>query len=213
MKPSVLVADFEISGRAPDAGEIVGAAVDRGAQFLAVAVEEGDKDAPDAVAGGVRIARLSSVAAAARRRQVGLVARVTDTLVVYGLREALGVAKGASAAELRDRFLVVVATDRVGKRVRSDARELPSAYEIPRRPRGFARFTSANMQRAAADCDDLVVPWGTIDEARIASRIVPDLARRGGRVWLSDVPPDDVHRAAALPVAGVVVRFALRCSG
>lgn len=205
MTAPVVVADFESDVGNLSSRELVAEAVERGAAFVAVDVVDGDDETPQAHVGGRRVASLERMGSEALRRQIGLFLRVRDTLPISAMREALGVAKGSASATLRDRFLVTVDGERVGKRLRKEAPELPSAYEVPVKRSGFARLMSPNMLRAAADADDLVVAWSA-DAPALVARLAPVLAKRGARVWVSGVPESDVSSAMALPVAGVVVR-------
>jgi hypothetical protein len=176
---------------------------------VAATVADGDDHTPDAQVRGHRAGSLEGLAREAARRGLGLFLRLTDTLPIDGLAAALGAERSQSAATLRERVLVVVAAERVGKRLRKDAPQFPSAYELPA-TEGWsaARFVSANLRRASADADDLVIPWGRRGAADLAAKMAPELARRGGRLWISDVPEADRERAAALGPSGVVVRFA-----
>jgi hypothetical protein len=205
----LVVADFDVAGARPHARELVDAAADRGARFVAVRVVDGDDETPEAHLAGRRVATLERLAAEARRAEIGLFLRLEDTLPVAGLAAALGADKSGRAADLAGRFLVVVDKDRTGKRLRSVAPQFPSAFELPAAEgRSLARFLPANLRRATADADDLVVPWGRIDAATLAARIAPQLARRGARLWISHVPEAEAAAAAAVPAAGIVVRFA-----
>jgi hypothetical protein len=206
---TIVVADFDVGGAKPTSRDLVDAAHAGGATFVAVDVVDGDDETPDAHVGERRVAKLERLRVEAARRDVGLYLRLRDTLSVFGLRDALGVAKGASSATLRGRFLVVVDAERVGKRLRHDAPELPSALELsPAKRRGLARLMSPNFLRAAADADDLVVPWDDGGAEKLVVRIAPDLAKRGARVWIAGLRDADLARAALLPVAGCVVRRA-----
>jgi hypothetical protein len=208
----VLVADFVLGGARPAPVELVEAAVARGASFVAAAIAEDDDDALVAEVDGHRVGGLARLAALALRHQLGLLLRLHDTTAIDGLAQALGAEKDASAApRLRERLLVVVPGERVGRRLRMEAPQFPSAYELPSSGDTIlTRWLPVNVRRAAADADDLVVPWGRLDPARLASRIAPDLARRGARLWLSDVPETEVDRATAVGAAGVIVRWSLR---
>ncbi len=212
--PPILVADFELGGARPSPAEVVDAAAACGAAFVAAVVAENDDDTLAAEIDGERIGGLARLAALALRAQVGLFLRLTDTPPISGLARALGVERDAAAApRLRDRFLVVVPGERIGRRLRADAPQFPSAYELPSSGGALlARLLPLNVRRGGADADDLVLPWGRHDPARIATRIAPDLAKRGARLWLSDVPENEVDRATAVGAAGIVVRRAFRPS-
>lgn len=213
MTGAILVADF-VTGRAtPSARDLVAAAVERGARFLAADVVDGEDETPEAHVDGHRIARLGRLAAEAFRRETGLFLRLHDTLSVADLAGALGVEKTAKSVDLRDRFLVVADGERTGKRLRRAAPQFPSALELSATPgRGLSRLITPNYQRSAADADDLVVPWGRIDAAKLTTRIAPMLAKRGARLWVSNVPEAEFDRATAIPAAGFVVRCALEGS-
>lgn len=211
MTTPLLAADVILGGASPPVREIAAFASERGARFLALGVEDGDDETPQALCDGGRVAGLAKAWEEARRHHLGLLLRLMDTLSIAGLREALGVEKGTSPAKLRGTILVVVADDRTGKRLRREAPEFPSALEL--RPkgshvRGLMRFVPPMGQRAAADAEDLIVPWSRADDPRIASKWAPGLARRGSRLWISDVPQADAERASRLPATGLVVRFA-----
>lgn len=211
MTVTVVVADF-LAGDAPGSiRHAVDFAEERGAAFVAFDVLDGDDDTPDAWLGDRRVGKLAKAASEAGRAGVGLALRLRDTLAIGGLRASLGVAAGTPTPPLRERVLVIVDSDRKGKRLRREATELPSAYELEVpgvKRRGLLRFTPPNYQRATADCDDLVVPWGRIAQEKLVTRIAPDLAKRGAGLWLSEVPERELDRAKALPVAGLIVRFA-----
>lgn len=212
MTASVLVADFVLGGARPSPAEVVDAAASRGAAFVAAFVEESDDDSLVAEVDGELIGGLARLASAALRRQVGLVLRLRDSTVISGLAKALGEEKDATASpRLRERLLVVVAAERVGRRLRADAPQFPSAYELPSSGGALlARLLPVNLRRASADADDLVVPWGALDPARLANSVAPDLKKRGARLWLSEVPDGELDRAAAVGAAGVLVRWAWR---
>ena len=212
MTAPLLVADFVLGGARPSPAEIVAAAAARGAAFVAAFVEKADDDSLVAEIDGERISGLEGLASAAQRRQFGLVLRLRDTPPISGLAKALGEEKDAKASpRLRDRFLVVVAGERVGRRLRADAPQFPSAYELPSSGGALlARLLPVNLRRASADADDLVVPWGRVHPARLTSSIAPDLAKRGARLWLSEVPESEIDRATGVGAAGVFVRWAWR---
>ena len=210
MTPPLIVAEFEIGVEVPSARELLAAAAERGARFVAVDVVDGDDETPQAHIGERRIGALGRFADEARRRQIGLFLRFHDTFSIGGLAASLGVEKSTPAQSLRERFLVVAGTERTGKRLRRETPQFPAAYEVPADGgRGLLRFTSVNYQRAAADCDDLVVPWGKVSAAKLISRIAPDLAARGARLWISHLSQADLDRARSIPAAGFVVRCAM----
>jgi glycerophosphoryl diester phosphodiesterase len=146
----------------------------------------------DAVTADGRVATLEETMLEAHRRDIGLVIRIHDTLVVEALTGALGIMAGEGHGELRRRYLVVVPDARIGKRLRMGAQHLPSARSI--RPTGGAwraalarRFP--NLARAAADADDLVLSATLATPADLRDRWVPMLARRGAYVWVEGVTP------------------------
>lgn len=212
MSSPVLVADFVLGGARPAPAELVEAAAVRQAAFVAAVVAEDENDTLVAEVDGQRLGGLERFASLAQRHQVGLFLRLRDSTPIAGLAKALSAEKDASASpRLRERFLVVVPNERIGRRLRADAPQFPSGFELPVSGDAFLqRLFSVNLRRAQADADDLVVPWGRLDPARLASRIAPDLSKRGARLWLSDVPETDVERATAVGAAGLVVRWSLR---
>lgn len=212
MTAPLLVADFVLAGARPSPAELVDAAVARGAALVAAVIAEENDDTLVAEVDEHRVGGLARLAALALRQQVGLLLRLRATTPIVGLAKALSAEKDASAASrLRDRFLVVVPNERIGRRLRADAPQFPSGYELPTSGDALlTRFFSVNLRRASADADDLVVPWGRLDPARLVSKIAPDLRKRGARLWVSDVPEDEVDRATAVGAAGVIVRWAWR---
>jgi hypothetical protein len=202
----IFVADFEIGDARPSGRDLVDAAVACGAGFVAGDVMDGEDETPEVHVGGTRVATLARMRSEASRARLGLFLRLHDTLPIAAMREALGVEKGSPAAASRERLLVAVDGERTGKRLRHDAPELPSALELPVKSRGLARFASPNVQRAGADADDLVVPWGRADVEKLIGRIAPILAVRGARVWVCGLQETERVRAERLPVAGLVVR-------
>jgi hypothetical protein len=214
MTAPLLVADFVLAGARPSPAELVDAAVARGAALVAAVIAEEEDDTLVAEVDEHRVGGLARLAAVSLRHNVGLLLRLRDTTPIVGLAKALSEEKDPSAApRLRDRFLVVVPNERIGRRLRTDAPQFPSGYELPTSGDALlTRFFPVNMRRGAADADDLVVPWGRLDPARLASKIAPDLAKRGARLWLSDVPEADLDRATAVGAAGVVVRWTFRAA-
>ena len=163
------------------------------------------------LAGGEEAFRLERLAHEARRAGVGVAVRLLDTRALSTLRDDLAVAEGALPEPLRDRVLVIVPSERIGKRLRHAARELPSAFELSARPTGLRSFLprrSPNMLRAASDADDLVVPWGLLPRERLASAVLQTLQKRGARLWISAVPPAEVADARAVGAHGLLVRHA-----
>lgn len=212
MSPPVLVADFVLAGARPSPAELVEAAAARGAAFVAAVIEEDDDENLVVRVDGERLGALARLATIATRRRVGLFLRLHDTLPIAGLAKALGEERDrAAAARLRERIVIVVPGERVGRRLRMEAPQFPSAFELPSSGDSFlARLLPVNVRRAGADADDLVVPWGRLEPARLTSTIAPDLAKRGGRLWMSNVPEGELDRANAVGAAGVVVRWPWR---
>jgi hypothetical protein len=205
MSDVVLVADFVLGDARPSAADVVDAAALRGARFVAADIVDGDDETPDAHVGGRRVSSLARLNTVALRHQVGLFLRMRDTLALSGLGEALGAEKDVASVRLRERILVVVDGERVGRRLRREAPQFPSAFEFGAgEKKGLLRFLPANFQRAATDADDLVVPWGRFD-ARSLTKLRTGLAKRGGRLWISGVAESDVEAASAVGAAGVVV--------
>ncbi len=144
----------------------------------------------------------------ANRRGLGLVLRIHDTLVTHTLSAALGIMGGDGVAALRARYLVVVATAKLGKRLREAARELPSARSLPREGggwRGALARRLPNLARAAADADDLVVRASLTSPDEVRDRLVPLLRRRGAFVWVEGVAPERRDAYAATGAGGVIV--------
>jgi hypothetical protein len=162
---------------------------------------------------GGGLCTLEQVLLAAHRCHIGVVFRVRSTLAAKPLGAGIGVTGGAGHAAFRRRFLAVVPDQRIGKRLRSDAREVPSALEIRRGERGlhaFLRRSLPNLARAGAAADDLLVPHDAFPWPKIENGLLPTLRRRGAGLWLSDVPPDSAGNWDEHPIAGVFVRREIR---
>jgi len=145
-----------------------------------------------------RLVSLEDTMLEARRRKIGLVIRIHDTLVTEALAGALGIMAGDGRkndahSELRSRFLVVVPDARIGKRLRTDSRPLPSGRSLPHIGggwRGALVRRLPNFARAAADADDLVIHATLASPARVREKLVPHLAKRGAYVWIEGVTPE-----------------------
>ncbi len=162
----------------------------------------------NAVGGARRVATLEETLLAAHRARLGLVLRIHDTLVVDTLAGALGVTGGTGPAALRARFLVVVPDMRVGRRLRADARDLPSARSVAATGgawRGALTRRFPNLARAAADADDLVVPAALVTPERVRDTLVPHLRRRGAFVWVEGVAPERRSDYEGLGAGGLFV--------
>lgn len=149
---------------------------------------------------------LEQVLLALHKAGLGAVLRLADTRPIGSVDAALGVTGGEGRPALLPRFLVTVPDRRVGRRLRADAPQLPSALELarPHDWRGRLALAFPNLARANADADDLVVPWDLFPPARLAT-LSSQLARRGGRVFLSGVPRDALDSVRDHQVAGVLL--------
>lgn len=151
---------------------------------------------------------LEEVLLAIHKARLGAVLRLFDTPPIERVGAALGVTGGEGRTALLPRFLVTAPDRRVGRRLRADAPDAPSAYELRRGEQGWRRRLAArvpNLARANADADDLIVPWDHSDGDALAA-LSRKLAKRGARLFLGDVPPDRVDALRELPVAGLIVR-------
>ncbi len=200
----VVVADFDLSevpeDRRPAGPGLVSAAREIGVSWVAVEVRADDDGS---------LATLERTNREARRAGIGLVLRMSDATLCDDLAKALGARRVDRPTALRDQLLVVVRDGRTGKRLRAEAPALPSALELPRAAvglHGTIRRTLPNFARAGASADDLIVPLGLYADQHVANRIVPKLASRGARLWISQVEPDEIGRATRLATAGVLVR-------
>lgn len=157
---------------------------------------------------GATLGGLAATARAAAERGVGLVLRLDDTRGILDLADALAPFGAQSVPELRDRVLVVVPTERIGKRLRADARWVPSAADLATVKgsyMGFFRRLAPVYVRASCDADDLVVPHGFFPAPKVAA-LAAKLRARGARLWIEDVPPADVASLGDSPAFGVIVR-------
>jgi len=163
-----------------------------------------------AVTGG-GLCTLEETLLSAHRAKLGLVLRLRSARAIVPVSAALGVMGGEGPQALRSRFLVIAGNQRMGRRLRTDAPDLPSALELTPGERGLKaalRRRMPNLARAGADTDDVVVPWGML-----ADRDVPGLAKtlagRGARLWVSDVTQARKGQAMSLPAAGLLLRLLL----
>lgn len=143
---------------------------------------------------------------------LGLVLRLGDTRLLADLESAIDVAGERSVPALRDRLLVVVASERAGKRLRTDAAWAPSAADLGAFRGGLLgllRRRAPNFVRATCVADDLVVPLGLLPDDRLPP-LAAKLRSRGGRLWLSNVPQERAEALATGPWHGIVVA---RCEG
>lgn len=158
----------------------------RGAACVADAAADGAGWVALRVADDVR--GLGAIASAAAARRMGVIVFLDSTAALHELGGALAALGPQEPAKLRDRLLVVVPGERIGRRVRGDARWAPSALDLGAALAGgmFARFVASrfpNHARAKADADDLVVPAGRFDAASAAA-LAAMLRRRGARLWV-----------------------------
>jgi len=194
---AVTVAEFDDDAAPPRGRSLVEAARRAGATWVVLRV---GKDP-----GGVK-----ATARAAQETATGLVLRVGATEVRAELEDALAPLGERAVPLLRDRLRVVAATERIGKRVRSDVKWAPSAVDVGEfhgGPLTLLRRIAPNRVRAACVADDVVAPWDHLPAAKLTA-LAAKLATRGGRLWLSEVPPEreDEVRAAVPGVHGVIVR-------
>jgi hypothetical protein len=158
---------------------------------------------------GGRLSSLVDVQRAARRAELGLLVRIHDARTCAPLGAVFGKrAKGPQ--DLRDSLLVVTQDTRVGKRLRSDARMLPSALELPGTPTwpgAFARRLMPNLARATADADHLLVPHDLYPRSKL-ERLASALALRGAELWLTRIPTRAEFSTSdgRTPTRGLLVR-------
>jgi hypothetical protein len=180
----------------------------RGARLIEAARDAGASWAVQRIGADAGSARATARAAAAAG--VGLVLRVDDTRAILDLEEVLAPFGERSVPLLRDRVLLVVAAERTGKRLRADAPWAPSGADAGELSGGLLRLMRRyvpHVVRAVCMTDDLLVPHDLLPASRNAS-LAEKMRRRGGRLWLTQVPPE---RAAALrdgPAHGIVLRVA-----
>lgn len=162
---------------------------------------------------GGGLCTLEQVLLAAHKRGIGVVFRVRSTLAVKPLGAGIGVTGGSGHATFKRRFLAVVPDQRIGKRLRSDAKDVPSALELRRDERGyhaFVRRSFPNLARAGAAADDLLIPHDAYAWPKIENGLLPTLRKRGAGLWLTDVPPDAAGTWDEHPIAGAFVRREIR---
>ena len=162
-------------------------------------------------------ATLEETLLASYREGLGLLIALHDRRGCGSLDGALGILTGGSrtggdgTAELRRRFLVVVATRDVGERLRRDAPVLPSCYRLRATGGGWRAALARrmpNVARAAAQCDDLLVSATTFTPSELGRGPVPKLRRRGAYVWVEQIEDGDdgaQNEYGAAGVAGVIV--------
>lgn len=165
----------------------------RGAEHVARAAADGADWVALRVAGDLR--GLRAAAAAAGSRRIGLMLFFESSAVFPDLRAELEPLAPLDPASLRDRLLAVVPGERMGRRLRGEARWAPSALDLGAALRGglFARLIAGrfpNHARAQADADDLIVPAGRFGTSA-GSALADTLRRRGARLWVlgGDPPP------------------------
>ncbi len=153
---------------------------------------------------------LEEVLLTAHRQGLGLALRIARGATIRPVDAALGVMGLDSHAAMRTRFLVVVRTRKVGERLRAEAPNLPSAFEIEpdsRGPHAWLRRRFPNLARAGAAADDLCLPLGLLPDAHVRDRLLPHLARRSACLWLTHVTEADLEHAASLGAHGFFIRW------
>jgi len=191
----ILVAEFDESRSPPRGAPLVEAAVDAGASWVALTAA--------ADLGGVR-----ATIRAASDRGMGVLLRLGDTRAIDGLAEACGDLGELSVPRLRERFVVVVASELAGRRLRGEAGWAPSALALglpASSLRRWFRRTFPHHLRGRAGCDDLVVRSGLFAVREFGEWLVPEVRTRGGRVWVEGVPRDDIDPLADAGVDGIVL--------
>jgi hypothetical protein len=180
--------------RAPPAGRaLVEAAREAGAGWVVLRV-------------GAALEGVRATGRAAEESGTGLLVFLEDTRGLADLAAALPAAAARKTAENRDRLLVVVESERAGKRLRAEVPWAPSAVDVGAIG-GFARLFRSwapNHVRAMCLADDVLAPAGMFGEARLAA-LAAKLRLRGARLWLRDVAPQDAERLGDGPVFGLVV--------
>lgn len=153
---------------------------------------------------------------AAHRRRIGLHFRVHERSVVRPLAAAIGVSGGSGHELLRRRFLVVADDAKIGRWLRSEAPELPSAVVLPEAGggwRGALGRRLPNLARAAADADDLLLPNALAGGPTRIAALARTLARRGGYLWICDLTRAAAEALLSDPqlrgLGGVVERHTL----
>lgn len=197
MSGPAIVAEFG-EGTSPARGApLVEAAREAGASWVALTA--------GADLGGVR-----ATVRAASERGLGVFVRLDDTRAIAGLAEACGDLGELSVPGLRDRLVVVVSSELAGRRLRGEARWAPSALALGLPDgslRRWFRRTFPHHLRGRADCDDVVVRTDLLGILAIGDRLVPEVARRGGRVWVEGARREDLPALTASRVHGVVLSF------
>jgi len=148
----------------------------------------------------------------AHRCKLGIVFRLSDTLAIPPLAAGLGVTGGQGRAQLARRFLVVVPDQRLGRRLRTDAKELPSALEIRAGEHGMKarlRRRFPNLSRAGADCDHLLIEDGVVPHTVLTGRLLRKVRSRGGELWVGGLTLERAHELREHPFGGLIVRLPL----
>lgn len=193
---AVLAADFGDEERPRRGRTLIDAARAAGATW---AVTSADADCTG----------LRATAKAARDSGMGLLVRIDDSKTAPGLADAIDLPGVPSVAALRDSLLVVVAKERIGKRLRTDAPWAPSAVDLGSFTGflSFLRRAAPNYVRATCLVDDVILPHDHLPPARLAA-LTAKLRLRGARLWLSGVGPERAAELAAGPWHGLLVRCA-----
>lgn len=195
MTAPVIAVELAHGDARPADAALVAAARAAGAQWIVASADDSGA------------ALLRTVRAAAAER-LGLIVRLDSTRAIEGLGAACVPLGDLSVAALRDRLLVVVARELTGKRLRGEARWAPSALAMGDDARGFRgwfRRTFPHVERGRAECDDAVVRPSMFGPATLRDRLVPEVRRRGGRVWVEGLAAGDVAAFADTGVHGVIV--------
>ncbi|MCE9634867.1 MAG: hypothetical protein K8T90_04105 [Planctomycetes bacterium] len=156
---------------------------------------------------GSTLGGLQATARAAAEGGLGLIVRLDDTGGIADLADTLHALGEQSVTALRDRLLIVVPTERIGKRLRADAKWAPSAADLATVQgsyMGFFRKFAPVYVRASCDTDDLVVPHGFFPPPKLV-KLADKLRTRGARLWIEDVPPDEVEPMRDGPAFGLIV--------
>ena len=196
MSGPVVVAEFDEDASPPRGAALAEAAQAVGAAWVAIST--------GADLGGVR-----ATVRASAERGLGVFLRLTDTRAIDGLAEACADLGELTVPLLRDRVVVVVASQVAGRRLRGEAGWAPSALALGAHGnpvRRWLRRTFPHHLRGGADCDDLVVSRGLFDDTALAGSLVPGATRRGARVWVEGALDEELPSLAAARVHGVVLR-------
>ena len=154
-------------------------------------------------------ASLEQTMLAAHREHVGMLVRIHDTLGISALGAALGIMQGDQTENLRRRYLVVVADQRTGRRLRSDAAQVPSALLLRERGgklQGVIARAFPNLARAGAEADDLIVPAALFTPDRLRKKLVPVLARRAAFAWVTGLDETTESEYADSGAGGLIVQ-------